>query len=471
MVDNGVIQEDRPDASMPGTGNIHTKRLHRHSKWPNERHARRSVPPARNRSVRGFLMRIAVNDLRQRVLPILLAQAVGLACGLASVRLNSYLVAPSDYGLYGIFVSLTTVGAGVVFSGLLKYVGWRWPRAEERAGLLPAVLASARRKTIWLAAAVALITFIGGFDRPWLFGGALLAVALLVSVTQLSQQTLQAARQNWRDFSLSGAASVTRAFAPPLFYVASGAGFFALISGFTFHAAVTAALGAFLLRGHWRRRAASPVVLPATFDGPLFVILAIAGWVLAGFNRWVVAWLFGVETAGYFTLAANIATIAPSMLGTVMLQYLQPLWFSHVPANASERRILGRKVDQAALLYAGGGLLCAIAVAFITPRLVGSLLSVRYLSSLAFVLAAGCSTVAITTGFFYQILLLAVRRERACGPVDLLGAAALVTGSFISALAGREWFIRWLIFSPLVPWLVNRPLARRALRLIAAQTT
>jgi hypothetical protein len=178
-----------------------------------------------------------------------------------------------------------------------------------------------------------------------------------------------------------------------------------------------------------------------------------------------------VETAGYFTLAANIATIAPSMLGTVMLQYLQPLWFSHVPANASERRILGRKVDLAALLYAGGGLLCAIAVAFITPRLVGPLLSVRYLSSLAFVLAAGCSTVAITTGFFYQILLLAVRRERACGPVDLLGAAALVTGSFISALAGREWFIRWLIFSPLVPWLVNRPLARRALRLIAAQTT
>jgi hypothetical protein len=408
-------------------------------------------------------MRNAAHDLRRRAPPILLAQAVGLLCGLAGVRLNSYLVAPADYGLYGIFVSLTTVGAGVVFSGLLKYVGWRWPRADERAGLLAAVLASARRKAIWLAATVAAVTLVGGFDRPWLFGGMLLAVALLVSVAQLSQQALQAARQNWRDFSVSGTASVTRAFLPPLLYAATGAGLFALLSGFTVHALVTAALGAWLLRGHWRRRAATPVVLPTTFDGPLFVTLAIAGWILAGCNRWIVAWLFGVETAGYFTLAANIAAIAPSMLGTVMLQYLQPIWFSRIPAGAPERRALGRKVDLAALLYAGGALLCAAAVAFITPSLVGPLLSARYLPSLTFVLAAGCSTAAITTGFFYQALLLAVGRERACGPVDLLGAAALVTGSLLSALAGREWFVRWLIISPLVPWVINRPLARSAL--------
>lgn len=193
-------------------------------------------------------------------------------------------------------------------------------------------------------------------------------------------------------------------------------------------------------------------------------MLAVAAWALTAVNRWIVAGFFGSETAGFFTLAGNIAVIVTAMLGVVFVQYWQPVVFAMPSETAAEKRALASCVDIVALTYtlcgaAGVGFLHAVA-----PWLVGSVIGAKYAGALGMIAPAGCFGIAIVAGQFFHMMLLAGRRERACVPADLSGAAVLVGGSVIAALAGGEtWFWRWLMFSPVVPWVLQRTLARRAL--------
>jgi hypothetical protein len=97
----------------------------------------------------------------------------------------------------------------------------------------------------------------------------------------------------------------------------------------------------------------------------------------------------------------------------------------------------------------------------IAPLLIGPLIRENYRPAVGLLLAAGCSALALTTGQFYHALLLAGKRERSCGPVDLTSAGVLLVGTLAAAACGEQWFLRWLMISPLVPWAINRPLARR----------
>jgi O-antigen/teichoic acid export membrane protein len=411
-------------------------------------------------------MKISPEDFRQRLLPIVSAQVVGLACGVVGVRLTSQLVDPTDYGLYGIFVSLATIGATVIYVGLVKFVSRHWQGTADRAGLVREILAAMLRKTPWLVAAAAGAALWIAPAEKLSFGALLFASAFLLTLTQLAQSAMQAAREHWRDFGLSCGVSVTRSFAPPLLYAATGAGLTALLSGFLLQAFTGALLGAWTMRRWWRAAAPSEkraATLTAVYDGPRFVTLAVAGWILVGLNRWLVAWFFGTEMAGYFTLAGNIGTILPSMLGMVMLQYYQPLWFAGPTDDEPSRRRLLRDVDKVALVYTLLAVTLALALSGSMPLLIGPLVSPKYLPAAEFVLVAGCSTVSITTGLFFHAMLLAARRERDCSTVDLSGAAILVMGGLVSAAAGLTWFKGWLVVSPVVPWLVNRPLARRSI--------
>ena len=88
------------------------------------------------------------------------------------------------------------------------------------------------------------------------------------------------------------------------------------------------------------------------------------------------------------------------------------------------------------------------------------LIGEKYRAALPWIFPSGCFVVATITTVFYQSLLLAGRRERACAPVELATAAALVIGCIATGALGAEWFARWLVATPLVPWLLTRPLAR-----------
>ncbi len=409
-------------------------------------------------------MKLSSSDIRTRLTPILLAQAVGLACGIAGVRLTSHWVPPEVYGRYGIFLSLTPIGMWVIFAGLNKFAARHWAESTDRPGLLREVVLAAGRKTPWLILAVAVLTLLAFPERSVFFGGLLLLASLALGVAHFSQTTLQASRRHWADCSISATGAVTRALLPLLLYGWVAASFTALLGGFLLHTLAVAALGAWWLRASWQASPTrGPLQLTATYAGPLFMALAVAGWALGGMNRWVVAGFYGVEAAGYFALAANIALILPSMLGTVMLQYLQPAWFTAFDGSIVARRQLLKRADRAALLYAGIALGFTALLQWLMPLLIGPLVSIRYAAAATLVLPAGCFAAAITTGYFYHTALLAVRREQACGPADLSGATCLIAGSLLGALAGWEWFTRWLICAPLVPWVVNRTLARRAL--------
>ncbi|MDP2138503.1 MAG: hypothetical protein Q8J74_11695 [Candidatus Didemnitutus sp.] len=403
-------------------------------------------------------------EFRTRLLPIVLAQAIGLACGVVGVVLASHWVAPQDYGHYAIFLTLTPLGMWVVHAGLIKFVGRHWAAAPDRAQLLREVARSALRKTPWLIAATVGATLLVAPPNPLLFGACLLVAAAGLSIAQLAQSAQQADRRHWTDCGLAATGSLARTFLPLLCYAAFSATPLALQAGFALHALIAAGVGAGLLGRHWRRSTpASSRVLTPVFDGPLFIVLAVTAWVLSGFNRWIVAWFFGTEATGYFTLAVNIGAILPSVLGSMMLQYLQPGWFAPHDDSPGERHRLGRETDRAAGFYAAGALALTALLHLLMPVLIGNLVSERYAAVAGLVLPAGCFTVAVTTGFFFHSLLLAVRRERACGPADLTGAVILIAGGAVGAGLGEEWFLRWLIISPAVPWVVNRTLARRAL--------
>jgi len=401
---------------------------------------------------------------RTRLLPIVLAQGLGIACGIAGVRVVSHFVPPGPLGAYGLFLTFTSLGVSVVHAGLIKFVGRHWAAANQ-AGLWREVREAWLRKLPWLglasAAGAGALSVMTGVNSLAVFP-PLFAAAALLSLTALAQAALQAERSHWRDFTVAGTGSVLRTFTPPAAFALLGAP--GLAWGFSVHAAITAAVA--MWGAHPKSSDATPVdtqrQLTRIYEGPLFTILALAGWVMVGINRWIVAWRFGETAAGYFTLAGNAALIVPAVLGTVFLQYFQPGFFAEGDRRTSESRTrLARRVDAVAAAYAIVALIALAGLVMVSPRLVGPLISENYRAALGWLLPAGCFGLAIGTGLFYHSLLLAGRREHACGPVDLIAAGVLVVGGIVAATFGEDLFRSWLVATPLVPWLINRPLARR----------
>ncbi len=407
----------------------------------------------------------------RRLLPIVLAQAVGFVCGAAGIAIASRLVAPEDYGAYGVFLTLVPLGITVIHAGLVKFVARHWAASEDRAGLMREVMRAALRKLPLLAAATLAAAWLapgmGAAGAHWWSTWPLLFIAAtLASAAWIGQTALQAGCEHWRDLGVSAAGSLTRSFVPPLLYATAGGTLVALQAGFVAHALVAAFAARWALRSLLRQNPGIPArnQLPPVYDGPLFILLAVAAWALTAVNRWIVAGFFGAEAAGYFTLAGNVAVIVTSMMGVVFTQYWQPVIFSMPSETTQDRRSLAANMDIVALAYT----LCGIAgIGFlhvVTPWLTGPVIGVKYTGALGMIAPAGCFGVAVVTGQFYHMLLLAARKERACAAADLSGAAVLVLGSVVAALAGGETaFWRWLLVSPLVPWLLNRTLARRAL--------
>jgi hypothetical protein len=406
------------------------------------------------------------SNSRLRLVPIILAQVVGLACGLVGLRLSSHLVPPAILGIYGLFLTFAPVGMWLVYVGLLKYVSRHWASTIERESLRRSILRAWVRRVPWLVFLAAIpamaLTQLSVIERL-LLGVTLLVSAGLLTLTALAQVALQADRAHWRDCAAAALGSVTRSFIPPLLYAFSG-GIASLWLGFTTHALLTAMAAGCLLRASFKTTAnSSGVGHPSwkVYEGPLFTALAIANLVVLGLNRWLVVWFFGEQEAGYFTLVGGAVTIVTSMLATVLIQYLQPELFALGDRVSENRPALARKVDLIAFLYTAIGLAGVATLSAVAPQLVGPLISTEYRDALPWIFPAGCFGLTVSLGLFYHTMLLAGRRERACGPVDLATAAVLVAGCIGAASLGRDWLMRWLMVTPLVSWLLTRPLARR----------
>jgi len=405
---------------------------------------------------------------RLRLVPILLAQGIGLACGLAGIRLNSHLVPPTVLGNYGLFLTFTPIGMWLVYVGLLKYVTRHWASTPDRRSLQRDVLAAWVRRLPWLALLVsipALVMFrLAPVERliVWL---ALFVSAALLALAAFVQVALQAERAHWRDCATAATGSLTRSFLPPLLYAFSR-NFASMLLGFTVHALAYASAGLWALRASLKPNPPKAPANHATwqiYEGPFFTVLALANLILLGVNRWIVVWLFGEQEAGYFTLAGSTVTIVTSMLASVFIQYQQPDLFALGDRNLDNHRDLAKRVDAIALVYTICGLVGISLLSAIAPSLVGPLISPTYREALNWILPTGLYGLTLSLGLFYHTMLLAGRRERHCGPVDLITAALLIIGCLASALAGPVWLGRWLMASPAIPWLLTRAMARHYL--------
>ena len=97
----------------------------------------------------------------------------------------------------------------------------------------------------------------------------------------------------------------------------------------------------------------------------------------------------------------------------------------------------------------------------VAPWLVGSVISENYRPAIPYIMPAGFFLTAMITGTFYHALLLAGKREAACLPVDLSFFGLMALGSMAAVAWGGDSGLRiWLLATPLLPWALNRPLAR-----------
>ncbi|AOS44598.1 hypothetical protein Verru16b_01661 [Lacunisphaera limnophila] len=406
---------------------------------------------------------------RLRLVPILLAQGIGFACGVASIGVNSHLLPPATLGLYGLFLSVVPIGTWVVHAGLAKFVGRHWAASPRRPQLAREVTAAWARRLPWLAVLTAAASWFmpgGSVGETLVMAGALFAAASLLSLGQMAQAALQAMQAHWRDCAVTVAGSLTRSFGPPLLYAALGGSLALLWTGFTLHALVLAAAGVWMLRPEWQRPGpvpAGPPGLTAVYEGPLFIILAAAGWTTGAVNRWLIASFYGETEAGYFTLMGGAAGVVTSMLGTVIMQYAQPGLYARGDRAAGEGAPLARQADRLALGYALAAATALAGLHGAAPWLVGSLINPAYAPALFWIVPGGAFTIAIFTAVIYHATLLAGLRESACARVDLTTSFVLVGGCVLGAVLGRGVLAGWMTFAPVVTWLLTRTLARQAL--------
>jgi hypothetical protein len=399
----------------------------------------------------------------RRLLPIIAGQAFGLGCGIVGVKITSSLVPPETLGRYSIFLTFASVGMWAIHSGVIQFTSRHWANGADQRSLLRQILRAGARKLPWLFLACLGGAWVADRANAAILFPLLFVAAALLSAGTVTQTALQAARENWRDSGVLAVASASRAFLPPLLFAFSGQAV-ALYAGFGLHAALFALAGLWALHRSIRgpESTSAAATLPPVYDGPLFIALAAAGWALLGLGRWIMALFFGAEATGYFSLASNLAILAPSVLATIALMYFQPGFFASPLQTPADRLALARRVDGVALAHS----LCALSalglLRLIMPWLLGPLIAINYAPAVAYLLPAGCFALAITTGQFYRSLLLAGKREAGCASVEFTSAAILVIGCVASASCGESWFLRWLLLSPVVPWLINRPLARRS---------
>jgi hypothetical protein len=403
-------------------------------------------------------------DFRAHLLPILLGQFVGLTFGVVGVRLASHWVAPADYGIYGLFISIAPLGLGVVHAGLLKFVARHWAGTADQAGLRHFIVRAVWRKTPWLALASSVVA--ACLPAPWwLTFPVLFMTATALTLQSLVQTALQAERANWRDFGIGLIASALRTLLPLLLYVSVAAHLGMLLGGFTLHAMLAAVAAWFI--GGWQRndprRSLDNPVASASYDGPRFMTLAVAGWVMGASGRWVVALFFGMEEAGYFALAGNIALVVVSVLYAVVQQFVQPRLFALASTKTATPMHLAHITDAVSLGFTVIGIAGLLACSALAPLLVGSFIGPHYASAIRWLMPAGCYHLALLGPTFSHLLLLATKRERACGPPELSAAVVILVGALGTAAFGVETFRWFAVLSPVIPWLTTRPLTQRAL--------
>ncbi len=391
-------------------------------------------------------------------IPILLAQGVGVSCGLVGVRLVSTWVPPEQLGLYGLCLALVPAGAHLTHHGLARHAARFWPR-EGAAAYHRTLAAAARRASVILIGVlvIALAALASFTDVPFVACLPWLCLAgLAAAYGAVVHAVIQSLRHYWTDCALTCTHSVLRTGGPLIGLLVAGATAPMLLAGFAVPQALLAVFSWFVVL---RLRAQTPAgvnVHPAPAPeelvryGAAFWVVGACTLVSGALHRgWAAVCLDPVEL-GFFTLAGNLAFVVPNVVSAALSQFLAPRLFAQARQTADpEARSWLRPVERTAaacvLLSLGGTAL----LAFLGPFLLGALVHPRYQGALPYLFANGAYATALALGHFYQLPALAAGRPGDARRAMIGLTVLLAAGGGVTAQISADAYLTWLSASPL----------------------
>lgn len=386
-------------------------------------------------------------------LPIGLSQAAAVACGVAGVHLTTRWVKPEDAGAYGLFLSLTPLGATLTHAGLIKHFSRHWAGAPDRETYVRQWLRASRWATLVLLGASTIAASAGWIpgDRAWV------AIALFLSAgagayAQAFQLGVQSAARYWTDFGLTVFGSATRTFLPLLAVFATGAGLGALTGGHVVHALAMAGLTAVAVAGLASSRSPgqgrdeTPTSL-RTYQ-TVYLIHGALALVNQGAVRWAASLAFDDVTLGHVTLAASLAAVGPNVVSGALWQFSYPRLLARhrTEGPAPMRRLADLTLALYLLACVAGGLV----LAWLVPFLSGTLIASSYLPALHFVLPLFAFSTGLCGLTLLQGELLVLDRPQAALRFATAGTALLAGGTLVCAAVSPADLVRWWWCAPAV---------------------
>jgi O-antigen/teichoic acid export membrane protein len=291
-----------------------------------------------------------------------------------------------------------------------------------------------------------------------------IAVNVLIVVAVCAQTALQAENRYWAAFAISAVGSATRSFLPPLLAMTLGATLFWLETGFFVHVGVQILVAALFLSAAWRREGALPDGAGESLARTVSALAGagLCGWLAAAAPRWIAAAVLTPEETGYFVLAGNLTLVVPASFGAIVLNRSFPGLFGAAREGADGRALL-RMTDRSVAAVLAGSQLSLLALAWLSPVLVGTVVSPRYANSMDWLLATGGAALATTTTQFYHNVLLARHREGECLKLSIASAACRLVAMAAAAAVGMGAFRLTLIALPWLTVVLERAYVQRLL--------
>lgn len=404
-------------------------------------------------------MRAIAQEIRSAWLPLLLGKAFALSCGLLAIPWGTRLIPPDTYAFYSLFLTLIGLSPSVVFAGWVRYVSQVWPTSQDRRSIVRFVLAAIFRQPLLLIA----LPLLTGAGLAWLHPHAFWPVSILCLVFAntamllgtLGTAALQAQKSYWAEFRIALGSASARSFAPLAIAALLGAQPAVLSAGVAAHTAIWVVLLLVVGWSSWRKdpaKACSSPQLPPGSELMLYAGNGLLVWALLVVHRWCAGLLFPGDAAGYFNLAATLSFVIPSTLSATATAIFSPLVYSAASeARTREdwRRIV-RSTDTRAVAFFLMAVLAALAVHWIAPFLVGSLISEKYAAAAPWLASIGLYWAAFGAQQYYTLLLQAAGRHRAVLILNALSLLVICLGDVLAGVQGIEIFLYWLSASPLL---------------------
>lgn len=396
------------------------------------------------------------------LIPIVGNQLVVLALGLIGMKLISHFVPAVLNGYYGIFVTLAQISMLVTHSDVTNHATRYWQRETTRPGTYARFLWTVSwRKVGLLAPLLLVILLIRAWTQQemiwlWMFPFLLLSNFGL-TFNAIGTGVLNADRKPWHVLLLSSVGTTARVFLPIGLGLLTQMNFAALSIGYTLHGIIIIVCLVMIL--HEVIGAPPPAgdlvrkwMQELKSYGRPFLFLGIGAWLLLHVDRWIVDQFYEKARVGFFTYAANLGAIIPTITATAMMQAFFPGIFrrADLAQTPADWRKIAIRCDQLTVGFVVLSVTGLVALHFLAPLLLGSLIDEKYAPVLPMIVPAGLVMLNSQINQFYYLLLQGQHNSAGMVWVMLVVAAVKTLGGIVAAALSWEAFLGWLILAPLV---------------------